>query len=139
MSYLLDTCLLSELLKTRPNAGVAEWIGGPDESICFVSALTLGELRKDIEKLADGQRKDEIRNWLERDVIARFAGRILSADLEVCLRWGQVSSESERMGHPRPAIDALLASTALVHRMVLVTRNERDFAHMPVRILNPWS
>ena len=139
MSYLLDTCLLSELLKTRPNAGVAEWIEGTDESICFVSALTLGELRKGIEKLADGQRKDEIRNWFERDVIARFAGRILSADLEVCLRWGRVSSESERIGHPRPAIDALLASTALVHGMVLVTRNERDFAHMPVRILNPWS
>ncbi len=139
MSYLLDTCLLSELPKAQPNAGVAAWIQATDESLLFVSALTLGELRKGIEKLSDGLRKQAIRTWFEHEVISRFRNRIIAADLDVCLRWGQLSAESERMGYPRPVLDALLASTALVNDLVLVTRNERDFAHLPVRLINPWT
>jgi predicted nucleic acid-binding protein len=139
VSYLLDTCLLSELPKSTPNAGVAAWVQATDESLLFVSALTFGELRKGIEKLADGQRKQAIRSWFERDVIARFRNRVIPADLDVCLRWGQLSAESERIGHPRPVLDALLASTALVHDLVLVTRNERDFDHPRLRVINPWT
>ena len=139
MSYLLDTCLLSELPKRQPNAGVAAWIDTTDESLLFVSTLTLGELRKGIEKLANSQRRQAIRSWFERDVTPRFRDRILAADLEVCLRWGQLSAESERLGRPRPVVDTLLASTALVHGLVLVTRNERDFEHLPVRVINPWT
>lgn len=139
MSYLLDTCLLSELPKRQPNAGVAAWIDTTDESLLFVSTLTLGELRKGIEKLANSQRRQAIRSWFERDVTPRFRDRILAADLEVCLRWGQLSAESERLGRPRPVVDTLLASTALVHGLVLVTRNARDFEHLPVRVINPWT
>ena len=139
MSYLLDTCLLSELPKAHLNAGVAAWIRATDESLYFVSVLTLGELLKGIEKLPDGQRKKAIRSWFEQDVIARFQNRILSVDLEICMRWGRMSAESERMGYPRPAIDALLAGTALVNQLVLVTRNEVDFTRTGVKILNPWT
>ncbi len=139
MSYLLDTCFLSELTKSTPNAGVAAWVQATEESLLFVSALTFGELRKGIEKLPDGQRKQAIRSWFERDVIVRFRNRVLPADLDVCLRWGQLSAESERMGRPRPVLDALLASTALVHDLVLVTRNERAFDHLRLRVINPWT
>jgi predicted nucleic acid-binding protein len=139
VSYLLDTCLLSELPKAHPNAGVVAWIETTDESLCYVSVLTLGELLKGIEKLADGQRKKVIRDWFEQDVVTRFQDRILSADLGICLRWGQLSADLSRRGCPRPALDALLASTALVNDLVLVTRNERDFAHTGVKIINPWT
>jgi len=103
VSYLLDTCLLSELHKSRPNAGVVSWIREMEESLLLVSVLTLGELR--------------IQKWFEQDVVARFHNRILSADLDICLRWGELSAESEKTGRPRPAIDTLLASTALVHNL----------------------
>ena len=139
MSYLLDTCLLSELPKTRPNAGVAAWIRATDESLYYVSVLTLGELRKGVAKLAGGQRKDAIQAWLEQDVIDRFQNRILSVDLEICMRWGRLSADSERLGQPRPVLDTLLASTALTNDLVLVTRNERDFMGTGARILNPWT
>jgi len=88
-----------------------------EESLLLVSVLTLGELRKGIENLADGQRKARIQKWFEQDVVARFHNRILSADLDICLRWGELSAESEKTGRPRPAIDTLLASTALVHNL----------------------
>lgn len=112
MSYLLDTCLLSELHKNQPNAGVTSWVQETEESLLFASVLTLGELRKGIGNLADGQRKARIQRWFDHDVIARFHNRILSADLDVCLRWGELSAESQKMGRPPPAIDTLLASTA---------------------------
>ncbi len=139
MSYLLDTCLLSELPKRQPNAGVISWVQETKESLLFVSVLTLGELRKGIGNLADGERKVRIQRWFDHDVIARFHNRILSVDLDVCLRWGELSAESQKMGRPRPAIDTLLASTALVHGLTMVTRNERDFARTGVELINPWT
>lgn len=139
MSYLLDTCLLSELHRHQPNVGVTSWIQAMEESLLFVSVLTLGELRKGIGNLADGWRKTEIQRWFEHDVIARFHNRILSVDLAICLRWGKLSAESKKAGRPYPAIDALLASTALVHDLTIVTRNTRDFAHTGVELVNPWT
>ncbi len=100
---------------------------------------TLGELRKGIGNLADGRRKASIQRWFDHDVIARFHNRILSIDPDVCLRWGELSAESNKMAHPCPAIDTLLASTALVHDLTVVTRNERDFARTGVEIINPWT
>lgn len=139
MSYLLDTCLLSELPKSRPNVGVTSWVQEVEESLLFVSVLSLGKLRKGIGNLAEGRRKASIQRWFNHDVIARFHNRILTADLDTCLRWGELNAESKKMGRPHPAIDTLLASTALVHDLTIVTRNERDFAHFPLRIFNPWT
>lgn len=130
---------MSELPKSRPNAGVAEWIRATDESLLYVSTLSLGELRNGIGKLSDGKRKQTIQHWFESDVIARFRNRIVPADLDGCLRWRLLSAASERTGRPRPVLDASLASTAVVHNLVLVTRNERDFDHLSLHIINPWT
>jgi toxin FitB len=139
VSYLLDTCALSELPKAAPNPGVVDWFHATRESVLYVSALTLGELLKGIEKLPDGRRKQAIRQWFAEDVQDRFRRRVLTVDTEVCLAWARISAAAERNGHPRPAIDSLLAATAVVHDLTIVTRNLDDFAHLPIRTLSPWT
>ena len=139
MRYLLDTCVLSELPKTAPNLGVVDWFHATRESILYVSALTLGELFKGIVKLPDGRRKESIRQWFTEDVHDRFRRQILMVDTEICLAWGRISAAAERDGHPRPAIDSLLAATAVVHDLTVVTRNLDDFANLPIRTFSPWT
>lgn len=139
MSFLLDTCLLSELPKITPNPGVVDWIHGSDESRLFVSVLTLGELLKGVHRLADGRRKQAIAQWFETDVQERFRTRILPVDVDVCRTWARIGTDAERTGHPRPAIDSLLAATAVAHGLTLITRNLDDFAHLPVNLFNPWT
>ena len=138
MNYLLDTCLLSELRKSKPDPGVVTWISTCDEHRLFVSILTLGEIQKGVAKLAIGDRKNAFQHWLDSDLIKRFAGRILQLDLEAALEWGLLSAAGELTGKTAPVVDCLLAVTAITKNLVLVTRNEKDFRHLPVKILNPW-
>ena len=138
MNYLLDTCLLSELYKPQPNTGVVDWIMRTDENRLLVSALSLGEIQKGIAKLESGKRKTSIQAWLDQDLLQRFNGRILPVDLDTALEWGLFCGISESKGRPVPVIDSLLAVTAIVHNLNVVTRNEGDFESFPLRILNPW-
>lgn len=139
MNYLLDTCLLSELRKPIPDGGVITWLSDIEENRLFISVLTLGEIQKGITKLADGRRKHAFQHWLERELIQRFAGRILPIDTDAALEWGLLSAIADRNGKPAPVIDGLLAVTALCHNLTLVTRNDKDFAAYPVKLLNPWN
>ena len=139
MNYLLDTCLLSELCRLRPDPGVIEWIADIEEDRLFVSMLSLGEIQKGIARLDDGKRRRAIQTWLDQDVRRRFNGRALSVDLEIALEWGRVCGESEKKGMPLPVIDSLLAATAICRNLALVTRNEKDFARYAIKVLNPWN
>ncbi|NOZ11961.1 MAG: type II toxin-antitoxin system VapC family toxin [Gammaproteobacteria bacterium] len=139
MNYLLDTCVLSELRKPQPDAGVVAWVSGTDENRLFVSVLSLGEVQKGIAKLAKGRRKNAFQHWLEHDLKARFGERILSLDLDMALEWGLLGAVSEDEGRPAPVIDSLLAVTAISHNLTLVTRNEKDLVGCPVKLLNPWN
>ncbi len=139
MNYLLDTCLLSELYKTAPNAGVADWITQTDENRLFISTLSLGEIQKGIGKLDSGKRKTSIQEWLDRNLIIRFSGQMLSVDQDVALEWGLLCAAMEAKGKPAPVIDSLLGATAITHNLVIVTRNEKDFQKLPVKTLNPWA
>ncbi len=139
MNYLLDTCVLSELRKPQPDAGVVAWVSDIDESRLFVSVLSLGEIQKGIAKLSKGRRKNAFQHWLEHDLKARFEGRILPLDLDTALEWGLLSAASEGAGHPAPVVDSLLAVTAISRNLTLVTRNDKDFVGYPVKILNPWN
>lgn len=139
MNYLLDTRLLSELRKPAPDAGVVAWVSDIDESRLFVSVLSLGEIQRGIAKLEKGRRKNALQHWLESDLMARFEGRVLSLDLEAALEWGLLSAVSEAQGRPAPVVDALLAVTAIAHNLTLVTRNDKDFLSLPVKVLNPWN
>jgi len=135
VSYLLDTNVLSELRRRDPDANVTRWIADRPVSTLYLSVLTLGELRKGIELLEEGQRKRRLVDWLEAELPVFFAGRILPVDAGVAERWGRLLAFH---GRPLPVIDSLIAATALCHGLTLVTRNLKDFRHPDLAALDPW-
>ena len=140
MSYLLDTCLVSEFTLKRADEGVARWLATEDEAEMYLSVVTIGELEKGLTRLKDTGRRKRLRAFIEVEIIDRFRGRILVADEQVWRRWGSVCGVHERSGKgPLPVLDALIAATAQVHGLTVVTRNERDFARCDVPTLNPWA
>ncbi len=136
--FLLDTNVVSELVKPRPEARVKGWIDATDERLLYLSVLTLGEIRKGIAKLADRGRRVALETWLDSDLMLRFAHRILAIDQAVADRWGRLAAEAAIAKAPLPVIDALLAATALHHDLTLVTRNTKDAARTRVSLFNPW-
>lgn len=138
MKYLLDTNVISELIAKHPNERVIQWLDQLDPASIYLSVITIGELRKGIEKLSDSSRKDELRNWLTDELLIRFRDRILLVDLDVMLTWGELVGRLERSGRPLAAIDSLIAALALAHSCSLVTRNEADFKDTGLNITNPW-
>jgi tRNA(fMet)-specific endonuclease VapC len=138
MTYLLDTCVLSDLASKRPEPKVGRWIDSVDPESIHLSVVTIGEIRKGIEKAPDPKRKETLEAWLQEELLVRFRDRLLALDAEVFLEWGTLMGRLESRGLPMPAMDSLIAATALHHRFVLVTRNEADFLHSGVKLLNPW-
>jgi len=138
VKFLLDTCVISELVKKKPAQSVVTWLDGIDESNLFLSVLTFGELQKGISKLAGGERKDELQAWVENDLVARFEGRILDLALETALDWGRMQGVAEQSGAKLPVMDSLIAATAANHSLVVVTRNTQDIARCNVKVFNPW-
>ncbi|MFL7790650.1 MAG: type II toxin-antitoxin system VapC family toxin [Anaerolineae bacterium] len=138
MTFLLDTCVISELVAKQPNLHVVQWVDSVDEDKLFLSAITIGEIKRGIEKLADSSRKSVLMEWLEGDLLIRFTNRILPIDIPVVLIWGQLTADLEKQGRRMPAIDSLIAATCLQASLDLVTRNGRDFAHSGVAVVNPW-
>jgi predicted nucleic acid-binding protein len=138
VTYLLDTCVVSELVKARPDAKVVHWIDSVEEGKLFLSVLTLGELEKGIAKLHDVSWKAVLREWLEHDLAERFAGRVLPIDATVAVAWGKMQGNAERNGGKLPVIDSLLAATAELNGLTLATRNVVDFERCGARVLNPW-
>ena len=135
MSYLVDTNVLSELRRSNPDADVVRWLEGRPATTLYLSVLTLGELRKGIEMLPEGTRKRRLLDWLEVDLPGFFIGRLLPIDAQIADRWGHLVAQA---GRPLPAIDSLLAATALTHGLTLVTRNRRDFQHPGLVVIDPW-
>ena len=139
MKYLLDTCAISELVAKKPNPKVVDWIDSIDPDSTYLSVITIGEIWKGIEKLADSRRKATLQTWLSEELLARFSGRILSINLEVVLTWGQLTGSLESEGKKMAAIDSLIAATALHNHCSLITRNETDFINAGIAIVNPWA
>jgi len=135
MSYLLDTNILSETVRRNPNKSVITWLDQLPGEVLYVSVLTLGEIRKGIETLADGKRREKLRLWLEHELPKWFASRVLPVDLAVADRWGRLLAEIAR---PVPTTDSLLAATALHHELRLVTRNSGDFEYPGLEVINPF-
>ena len=137
-SFLLDTNVISELVRPRPDAHVRRWIEGTDESLLYLSVLTLGEIRKGIASVRDESKRAGLEGWLDSDMVARFWGRILDVDRGVADRWGRLAAEAAAKKTPLPVIDGLLAATAMQHNLMLVTRNTKDVAATGVPLLDPW-
>ena len=139
MKLLLDTCVVSELANRRPNVQVVDWLRRQNPKSLFLSFVTIGELEKGIARRGGDSRAIALGKWLRNDILAAFADRILPVDREVALAWGKICGEAERAGRKRPAVDALIAATALVHGLKLVTRNIDDMVGMGVPLFNPFS
>src|ERR1035438_1111680 len=136
--FLLDTNCVSELVRVKPEPRVTEWMEATDEALLYLSVVTLGEIRKGLASLAQAKRRTHLETWLEVDLQARFAGRILPIDAPVADRWGLLAAQAKRRGMPLPIIDGLLAATALHYNLTVVTRNSSDFRNAQVQVLNPW-
>jgi toxin FitB len=136
--FLLDTNVISELVKPRPERKVTSWISHLDEQLLWLSVLTLGEIRKGIAAPPVSPRRMVLEGWLELELPERFFGRILPVDQAVADRWGRLSAEAVSRKNPLPVIDGLLAATALHHNLTLVTRNTRDVEPTGVPLFNPW-
>jgi toxin FitB len=139
MSFLLDTNVISEPMRPRPNSGVLKWLDEVDEDSTFISVVTITELRYGIERLATGTRRERLDNWLQKDLRFRFEGRILPVDFEIADACGRLVARSESLGRPIEPRDAFIAATAEVHGLTLVTRNITDFEPTVKAILTPWS
>jgi len=137
MSYLFDTNVISEPRRKIPNASVLGWLAGIDFADVYLSALTIGEIKKGASKLPSGKQKVVLENWLDR-LRGEFADRILPVTEGTFLVWGKMIAAFEKKGIVRPALDSLLEATALEHDLILVTRNVRNFQGSAVTILNPW-
>ncbi len=137
--FLLDTNVISELIKPKPEPKVATWVDSTDESLLYLSVLTLGEIRKGIGLLPDAARRVVLEAWLDTDLMTRFDDRILLIDHAVADRWGRLAADAALAKSPLPVIDGLLAATALDHNLTFVTRNPKDIATTGVAVFNPWS
>ncbi len=138
MNYLLDTCVISEAIKPRPSRRVINWLRKQDENELYMSVLTLGEIHKGIEKAGNPDRKKTLHLWVEHDLLERFRERILPVDSHVAKVWGQIQGNAELNGQSMPAIDGLIAATAVAHDMVVVTRNTKDMKPSGVSLFDPW-
>jgi tRNA(fMet)-specific endonuclease VapC len=138
MMYLLDTNVISELIAKQPEIRVIQWMQSTDEDLLYLSVITIGEIKKGIEKLPAAPRKEVLATWLQNDLPERFQHRLVPLDIDILLKWGELTARLETAGNPLPAIDSLMAASALQRELILVTRNTRDFVATGVPTLNPW-
>ena len=138
MKYLLDTCVVSELIKKNPNKQVVKWISGTTETNLFISVLTIGELHKGIEKLPESRKKEKLHKWVNCDLKERFKNRIINFDLQVATTWGKIQALSESAGKAMPAIDGMIAAAGIANNFIIVTRNTSDMEISGASLLDPW-
>ena len=136
--FLLDTNVISEPKRARPDEGVIDWLGDQLLSDLHISVITVGELRRGIVRLEPSRRRDDLDFWLA-ELILRFDERILPVDLDVTERWASLAELNRAAGRPSEMTDELIAASAHVHGLTVVTRNVRHFEHSGCRVLSPWS
>lgn len=138
MKYLLDTNVISELVAIQPNSNLIAWIESIDPEDIYLSVITIGELKKGIVKLPGSRRKEALEDWLNNDLLVRFQDRILPIETDTVIAWGSLVAHLDLIGKQMPAIDSLLAATAIQNGCTLITRNTRDFENAEISLINPW-
>lgn len=137
MRFVLDTCIISEAVRPRPDPAVLAWLAAQDESELFLCALTLGELGKGVERLKRGAKRSALENWLV-GLERRFGPRVLPIDAGVAIQWGHLDAMLAAKGKTLPVVDGLIAACAIGNACVLATRNVKDFVETGVELFNPW-
>ncbi|CAN7635660.1 type II toxin-antitoxin system VapC family toxin [Rhizobium sp. LjRoot258] len=138
MRLLLDTNVLSEVTKPRPEARVLQWLDGLDEDRAFISVVSIAEIRRGVALMNNGRKRDALAEWLSRDLPQRFERRVIPVDEPVALAWGDVMGLAKRSGRGLASMDGLIAATALAHDLTLATRNTKDFEGLGIEIIDPW-
>ena len=136
--FLLDTNVPSELTKPAPDVRVRDWVDAQDDASLYLSAVTVGELRRGFTILPHGRRRAQLEQWLEQYLLPLFAGRVLPVTQSIGNRWGVLDGECQLRGTPLNTADGMIAATALEHDLTVVTRNVKDFAGLGVSVFNPW-
>lgn len=138
MSYLLDTNVVSEWVRPKPAESVVAWLAEVDEDGVFMSVISFAELRRGVELLEDGRRRQRLEKWIAEDLSERFHGRVLHVDLPVAESWGRLTARATRTGRALGSMDIFLAATADAYDLTLATRNVGDFEGLDIPLFNPW-
>ena len=138
MKYLLDTNIISEFISKTPNQKVIDYILTIDENDLYLSVVTIGEIKTGIEKLDNGNKKEKLLYWLEHDLLNRFQHRIIDIDTAIMLQWGVINNKLKKLGKPLPIMDSLIGATSKVKDHILITRNEKDFQNLNIKMINPF-
>lgn len=138
MRLLLDTNVLSEVTKPRPDEGVLKWLHGLDEDRTFISIVSIAEIRRGVALMGSGRKRDALDEWLMHDLPQRFGNRIIPVEGPVALAWGDLMALAKRSGRGLASMDGLIAATAVAHQLILATRNTKDFEGFGVDFIDPW-
>ena len=138
MAFLLDTNVVSETIRPRPEKTVLDWIEAQAPTDLFLAAQTIGELVRSARKVEEQVHRERFERWIEQDLARQFDGRILPFDGRTAAVWSRLMGDGDRAGRPLAAADAQIAAIAIQHEFILVTRNEKDFVHFGIQLLNPW-
>ena len=139
MNFLIDTNVISEMTRPQPNPQVIGFLHNADEDRLFISVVTLAELRRGVALKAEGAAKRTLEIWLTRDLVDRFAGRIVDLDRQIADAWGELTASATRRGVALHVMDGFIAATAVTRGLTLATRNIKDFAPFGVALFDPWA
>ncbi len=138
MRVLLDTNVLSELVRPQAERRLLEWVESLDEDQTFISVITIAEIRSGVESLPRGRKRDALHAWLKFQLLERYRERILTVTVEIADRWGELAARAKLAGKPLGVMDGFLAATALANGLVVATRNTKDFLPLGIACFNPW-
>ena len=138
MAFLLDTNVISETVRPRPDKTVLDWIESQIPSDLFLAAQTLGELVRGARRVKEQARREQFERWIQQDLARQFDGHILPFDASTAAVWGRLMGDGDRAGRRPSAADAQIAAAAIQHDLTLVTRNVKDFRNFDIRLLDPW-
>lgn len=139
MRLLLDTNVLSEVTKPRPDIRVLEWLDGLDEDRAFISVVSIAEIRRGVALMDNGRKRDALAEWLAQDLPQRFERRVIPVDEPVALAWGDLMGAAKRSGRGMSSMDGLIAATAIARQLTLATRNIKDFEGLGIELFDPWT
>jgi len=137
MKVLMDTCVISELIKTSPDRNVLTWFESTKEEDIYISSLTLGEIEYGISRLPDGKKKNDIASWF-RNVKDQLREHTVPVTSEIALKWGVIRANIQKKGYEISVVDGIIAATSICGNFTLATRNISDFRHVDMDIINPW-